>query len=111
MVKAAVLYETNQPLVIEDVEQDPPKAGEVRVNTGAAGLCASDIHIMHGTAAMALPVVLGHEGAGTVAEVGPGVLHSNRQRLDGNGLSFGAHVGKYLKNIEEKKQENTYFSN
>ncbi len=73
MVKAAVLYETNQPLVIEDVEQDPPKEGEVRVNTGAAGLCASDIHIMHGTAAMALPVVLGHEGSGTVAEVGPGV--------------------------------------
>ena len=61
MVKAAVLYETNQPLVIEDVEQDPPKAGEVRVNTGAAGLCASDIHIMHGTAAVSYTHLRAHE--------------------------------------------------
>lgn len=73
MVKAAVLYEPNQPLVIEELEQDPPKAGEVRVSTGAAGLCASDIHIMHGSAILPLPAVLGHEGAGTVVETGPGV--------------------------------------
>lgn len=73
MVKAAVLYEANQPLVIEDIVQDPPKAGEVRVNTDAAGLCASDVHVMHGTAILPMPVVLGHEGSGTVAEVGPGV--------------------------------------
>ena len=72
-MKAAVLYEPNQPLKIEELEQDPPKAGEVRVKMGAAGLCASDIHIMKGTAVLPLPVVLGHEGAGTVADVGEGV--------------------------------------
>ncbi|MAF52569.1 MAG: alcohol dehydrogenase [Chloroflexi bacterium] len=73
MVKAAVLYKANQPLVVEEIEQDPPKAGEVLVRTDAAGLCASDIHIMHGAAIMPKPVVLGHEGAGTIEEVGPGV--------------------------------------
>ena len=72
-MKAAVLYQSNQPLQIKDLRQDPPKAGEVRVNMGAAGLCASDYHVMKGTAILPLPVVLGHEGAGTVAEVGEGV--------------------------------------
>ncbi|MDP6549682.1 MAG: S-(hydroxymethyl)glutathione dehydrogenase, partial [Dehalococcoidia bacterium] len=42
MVKAAVLYEAGQPLVIEDVELDDPKAGEVMVKIGAAGICRSD---------------------------------------------------------------------
>ena len=72
-MKAAVLYEPNQPLQIEELSQDPPKSGEVRVRMGVAGLCASDIHIMKGAAALPLPVVLGHEGAGTVVEVGEGV--------------------------------------
>ena len=72
-MKAAVLYEPNRPLEVEELRQDPPKAGEVRVQMGVAGLCASDIHIMKGTAALPLPVVLGHEGAGTVIEVGEGV--------------------------------------
>ena len=72
-LKAAVLHEANHPLQIEDLVQDPPKAGEVRVEMGVAGLCASDHHIMMGTAVLPLPVVLGHEGAGTVAEVGEGV--------------------------------------
>ena len=72
-MKAAVLYETNTPIEITELEQDPPKAGEVRVKVGAAGICASDRHVMHGTAAFPLPAVLGHEGAGTVAEVGEGV--------------------------------------
>ena len=72
-MKAAVLYEVNRPLRIEDLRQDQPKAGEVGVEMAAAGLCASDYHIMIGTATMPLPAVLGHEGAGTVAEVGEGV--------------------------------------
>lgn len=72
-MKAAVLYEPNQPLQVEELDQDPPKADEVLIKTGAAGLCASDIHIMKGTATLPLPVVLGHEGAGTVVDVGPGV--------------------------------------
>ena len=73
MVKAAVFYEVKQPLVIEEVELDDPKAGEVMVKVGAAGICRSDRHFMHGDANIALPAVLGHEGAGTVEKVGPGV--------------------------------------
>ena len=73
MVKAAVLYEPNQPLQIEELRQDPPKAGEVRVRMAVAGLCASDHHVMKGNAMLPLPVVLGHEGAGTVVDVGEGV--------------------------------------
>ncbi|MDA1189374.1 MAG: Zn-dependent alcohol dehydrogenase, partial [Chloroflexi bacterium] len=72
-MKAAVLYEANKPLVIEDLEQDPPKMGEVRIKTGASGVCASDHHIMTGVGTLPMPIVLGHEGAGTVVEVGPGV--------------------------------------
>ena len=73
MVKAAVLYETKQPLAIEDLELDDPKSGEVLVKIGAAGICRSDRHFMHGDAVINLPAVLGHEGAGTVESVGPGV--------------------------------------
>ena len=72
-MKAAILNEVNQPLEVKELRQDPPKAGEVRVKVGAAGVCASDHHVMTGTAVLPLPVVLGHEGAGTVAEVGEGV--------------------------------------
>ena len=73
-MKAAVLYETNRALEIRELEQEPPKAGEVRVKVGAAGVCASDRHVMKGTSLLPLPVVLGHEAAGTVEEVGEGVV-------------------------------------
>ena len=69
-MKAAVFYEVKQPLVVEEVELDDPKAGEVMVKIGAAGVCRSDRHFMHGDAPIARPVVLGHEGAGTVEKVG-----------------------------------------
>ena len=72
-MRAAVLYEANEPLIVEELTQDPPKSGEVRVTMDVAGVCASDFHVMKGTAVLPFPVVLGHEGAGTVAEVGPGV--------------------------------------
>ncbi len=72
-MKAAVLYETNQPLQIRELRQDPPKAGEVRVKMDVAGICASDHHVMDGTAVWSLPLALGHEGAGTVETVGEGV--------------------------------------
>ena len=73
MVKAAVLFEANQGLHLTELQQDPPKAGEVLVRMGAAGICASDHHFMVGIAPIPLPCVLGHEGAGTVEEVGEGV--------------------------------------
>ncbi|MCY4529865.1 MAG: alcohol dehydrogenase catalytic domain-containing protein, partial [Chloroflexi bacterium] len=73
MVKAAVLYETKKPLQIKELRQDPPRAGEVRVQMGASGICLSDHHLMQGTSKIDLPAVIGHEGAGTVVEVGDGV--------------------------------------
>lgn len=72
-MKAAVLYEPNKPLVVEEVQLDPPQAGEVRVRVAANGVCHSDLHVMTGAMRMPLPIVLGHEGAGIVSEVGPGV--------------------------------------
>ncbi|HBY93771.1 MAG: Zn-dependent alcohol dehydrogenase [Ardenticatenaceae bacterium] len=71
---AAVTYEPGQPLVIEELELDEPKAGEVRVKMAAVGLCHSDYHVMAGDRPVGMrPMVLGHEGAGVVDAVGPGV--------------------------------------
>jgi NDMA-dependent alcohol dehydrogenase len=81
-IRAAVLYEFGQPLVVEELELDPPKAGEVLVRMAASGVCHSDLHVAQGIHPTALPVVLGHEGAGVVEEVGPGVV----------GLGAGDHV-------------------
>ena len=72
-MKAAVLYEANTPLVVKELSQEAPRQREVLLDVSAAGLCLSDHHIMHGTIVFPLPSVLGHEGAGTVAAVGPGV--------------------------------------
>ena len=73
-MKAAVLYGINQPLVVEEVELDPPKAGEVLVKMVASGICHSDLHRYTGDSETQIfPVVLGHEGAGIVQEVGEGV--------------------------------------
>ncbi len=72
-MKAAILREYGQPLTIEEVELDPPKAGEVHVKIEAAGICRSDLHFMKGEARITLPAVLGHEGSGVVLDVGPGV--------------------------------------
>jgi Zn-dependent alcohol dehydrogenase len=72
-MRAAVLYQPGEPLRVEDVELGAPRAGEVRVRVAAAGVCHSDYHYMRGDLAGNLPVVLGHEGAGVVEEVGAGV--------------------------------------
>src|SRR5262245_54514073 len=72
-MRAAVLYEAGTPLRVEEVDLEAPHAGEVRVRVAAAGVCHSDYHYMRGDLVGNLPVVLGHEGAGVVEEVGPGV--------------------------------------
>jgi len=72
-IKAAVLYQPRQPLVVEEVDLDPPRRGEVLVRVAAAGVCRSDYHFMVGESRYLLPVVLGHEGAGIVEAVGEGV--------------------------------------
>jgi len=71
--RAAVLYARESPLVVEELELDPPRAGEVLVRLAASGVCHSDLHVISGTIGEIPPVVLGHEGAGTVEAVGEGV--------------------------------------
>lgn len=68
--RAAVLYEHRTPWAIKDLEVPEPKAREVMVKVAATGLCHSDDHNVTGDFSMPLPVVGGHEGAGTVVAVG-----------------------------------------
>jgi alcohol dehydrogenase (nicotinoprotein) len=71
--KAAVVYEVGKPIEIEELDLDGPRDGEVLIRYTHAGLCHSDVHIAHGDLEARLPMVLGHEGAGIIEEVGPGV--------------------------------------
>lgn len=79
--RAAVLYEMGrprpygetQPLRLEEVELEDPGPGEVLVEVEAAGLCHSDLSVIDGTRPRVMPMVLGHEAAGVVRAVGPGV--------------------------------------
>src|SRR5918912_1022116 len=75
MTKAAILTGLEQPLEVRDVELEPPRAGEVKVRMGASGVCHSDLSMQNGTIMSATPVVLGHEGAGVIEEVGEGVTN------------------------------------
>ena len=73
-VRAAVLHEAGAPLSVETVSLDPPRAGEVQVRVAAAGVCHSDVRLADGDLGDGRwPTVLGHEGAGVVEAVGPGV--------------------------------------
>ncbi|HEX9841453.1 MAG TPA: Zn-dependent alcohol dehydrogenase [bacterium] len=72
-IKAAVLYGANQPFKVEELELDPPGPGEVLVKMVATGVCHSDLHVVTGDLQRPFPVVLGHEGAGIIEALGPGV--------------------------------------
>ncbi|PKY12274.1 S-(hydroxymethyl)glutathione dehydrogenase/class III alcohol dehydrogenase [Acidithiobacillus marinus] len=73
-VRAAVAYGANQPLVIETVQLDGPRPGEVLVEIKATGVCHTDAYTLSGMDPEGLfPTILGHEGAGVVVEVGEGV--------------------------------------
>ena len=74
-MRAAVLEAVPGELVVDDVEIGAPGAGEVLVRTAAAGLCHSDLHFMDALYPHPLPAVLGHECAGVVEAVGPGVSY------------------------------------
>jgi NDMA-dependent alcohol dehydrogenase len=80
--EAAVLWEGSTEWEVEELELDPPKAGEVLVRIMATGLCHSDEHLRTADITMPRPMVAGHEGAGIVEAVGPGVTS----------LSPGDHV-------------------
>jgi len=81
-MKAAVLREVGQPLAIEQIEIGKPGPREVLVRTAAAGVCHSDLHFIEGKYPAQLPIVLGHESAGVVEQVGSEV----------RGLKPGDHV-------------------
>ena len=80
-IRAAVLnamgaarpYATSKPLTIEEIELEPPGQGEVLIKMGAAGLCHSDLSVINGDRPRPTPMALGHEAAGVVQELGPGV--------------------------------------
>jgi alcohol dehydrogenase len=75
-------YADSKPFAIEEVELEPPGEGEVLVRIRAAGLCHSDLSTVNGDRPRPMPMVLGHEAAGEVMELGPGV----------KGLGVGDHV-------------------
>lgn len=72
--KAALAVEAGQPLIIEELDLDGPKEGEVLVEIKATGICHTDAFTLSGDDPEGIfPAVLGHEGAGVVLETGPGV--------------------------------------
>ena len=77
-----IVFEEGTIATVDDLSLRPLRAGDVRVRMEAAGVCHSDVSVVNGTIPFPTPVVLGHEGAGTVVELGPGVT----------GLAEGDHV-------------------
>ena len=92
-MKAPVLHAVREPLVVEDVQLDEPRAGEVLVRMAASGVCHSCLHAADGSwAGTPTPMVLGDEGAGVVEQVGPGV--SRLQPGDHVILSWAPNCGR-----------------
>ena len=89
-IKAAVLrqsglprpYTESKPLSIEEVNLDPPKSNEVMIKVKAVGLCHSDLVAISGERGKPMPIVLGHEAAGIITEIGDNV----------EGFEIGDHV-------------------
>jgi Zn-dependent alcohol dehydrogenase len=71
--KAVLCRELNQPVVVEQIEVESPRRDEVMIEVSACGVCHSDLSATNGTIPFPRPLVLGHEGAGIVVEVGEGV--------------------------------------
>ncbi|HEX9811070.1 MAG TPA: Zn-dependent alcohol dehydrogenase [Burkholderiales bacterium] len=80
--KAVVVRELNKPVVVEEITVEAPRAEDVTVKLAACGVCHSDLSAINGTVPFPLPVILGHEGAGVVVDVGAGVTD----------LAVGDHV-------------------
>ncbi|MCC6627005.1 MAG: Zn-dependent alcohol dehydrogenase [Chloroflexi bacterium] len=91
-MRAAVLYERGAPLVVEEIELAPPGPGEVQVKLAASGVCHSDLHHWKREMGSVLPLVLGHEGAGVVEAVGPGVTRVRPG--DPVVIAFGSRCGQ-----------------
>lgn len=82
-IRGAVLREAKKPYTIEEMELEPPKEKEVLIRYVFTGYCHSDLHLQLGEIPIALPLAAGHEGAGIVEDVGPGVTKVKK----------GDHVG------------------
>jgi S-(hydroxymethyl)glutathione dehydrogenase/alcohol dehydrogenase len=80
-VRAAVIERPGEALRVEDLALDEPRAGELQVRMLASGVCHSDLHVRDGDWVRPGPIVLGHEGAGIVEAVGPGVDEALLGRL------------------------------
>lgn len=101
-IRAAVLnkmgaktpYAISKPLSIEEIELDPPQYGEVLVKISAAGLCHSDLSTINGVRPRPTPMVMGHEAAGIVEEIGPGV--DDLKKMDHVVLTFIPSCGHCL---------------
>lgn len=91
-MKAALLRTIREPLSIEEIEIAEPLMGEVLVRIEASGVCHSDLHRIHGDFPSPLPMVMGHEGAGVVEQVGPGV--DSPKVGDHVVLSIGPYCGE-----------------
>ena len=74
-INGVVYHGPGRPLAIEELLLDPPGPGEIRVRMAAAGVCHSDLHVVDGEWERPAGVVLGHEGAAHVEEIGDGVEH------------------------------------
>ncbi|MGA2825489.1 MAG: alcohol dehydrogenase catalytic domain-containing protein [Streptosporangiaceae bacterium] len=79
---AALLERAHEPVDVVDLDIEPPRAGEVMVEIAATGVCHSDLSVADGSLDNPMPVVLGHEGAGTIIDLGAGVTD----------LAVGDHV-------------------
>jgi Zn-dependent alcohol dehydrogenase len=71
--RAVICRELNKPVVVEPIMVDSPKRGEVMIKLAACGVCHSDLSATNGTIQLKLPLILGHEAAGEIVEVGEGV--------------------------------------
>ena len=80
-MKALVSLDQNK-CSVEEITLDPPKAGEIKIKLAACGVCHSDLSVIEGILPLPKPIVLGHEGAGYVDEIGEGVT----------GFEIGDHV-------------------
>lgn len=92
LTSAAVMTGVGEPLVLEELELSEPKHGEVRLRVLASGVCRSDLSTLRGAWPLPLPAVLGHEGAGVIEAVGPGVDESRVGELVV--MTFAPNCGK-----------------
>jgi S-(hydroxymethyl)glutathione dehydrogenase / alcohol dehydrogenase len=90
--RAAVLHETKAPLAVECVTARPLKPTDVLVRIRAAGLCHTDLEVIDGSLRYPMPIVLGHEAAGVVEEVGPAA--KGVRKGDHVVLSWNPHCGQ-----------------